>query len=59
MISLDCWVEPTKQIEIREAIAQVGAISLSLIREALGETYTYDEIKLVRALWHREQTEHF
>ncbi len=56
-ISVDHWVDPGRQIRIREAIAQVGAISLSLIREALGETYTYDEIKLVRALWHREQTE--
>jgi ATP-dependent DNA helicase RecQ len=46
-----------RQSEIRKAIATVGAVSLSLIREALGETYTYDEIKLVRALWHREQKE--
>jgi ATP-dependent DNA helicase RecQ len=57
MISVDSWVDPGRQIKIRGAIAQVGAVSLSLIRETLGETYTYDEIKLVRALWHREQTE--
>jgi ATP-dependent DNA helicase RecQ len=56
-ISVDHWVDPTRQIKIREVITQVGAISLSLIREVLGETYTYDEIKLVRAIWHREQTE--
>jgi ATP-dependent DNA helicase RecQ len=58
-IAVDHWVDPVRQIKIREAIAQVGAISLSLIREALGETYTYDEIKLVRALWHRDQAEPF
>lgn len=56
-ISIDGWIDTEKQQTIRKAIAQVGALSLSLLREALGEAYSYDEIKLVRALWHHEQTE--
>ena len=54
-VLVDQWVEPMRQVAIRGAIAEAGAASLSLIREILGEAYSYDEIKLVRALWHQEQ----
>ena len=54
-ISIDEWVGPDRQRKIREAISQAGAASLSVIREMLGEDYSYDEIKLARALWHQEQ----
>ncbi|HLO47300.1 MAG TPA: hypothetical protein VK211_02620 [Kamptonema sp.] len=33
------------------AIEVVGDNSLNAIYQILGEKYTYDEIKLVRALW--------
>jgi ATP-dependent DNA helicase RecQ len=54
-IELETLVPLDRQEVIRGAIAQVGATSLALIRNHLGETYSYDEIKLVRADWHRSQ----
>jgi ATP-dependent DNA helicase RecQ len=54
-IALDTLVTMERQEKIRGAIAQVGATSLTLIRNHLGEEYTYDEIKLVRADWNRSQ----
>jgi ATP-dependent DNA helicase RecQ len=55
-IDLDPLVEPGRQANIRSAIAKVGALSLGSLRTHLGEEYSYDEIKLVRADWHREQS---
>jgi ATP-dependent DNA helicase RecQ len=52
-VELDTLVTVDHQEKIRAAIAQVGATSLTLIRNHLGEEYTYDEIKLVRADWNR------
>lgn len=43
-----------KQV-IAEMIERVGPISLSKIREKLGNTYSYEEIRLVRAWWQRQQ----
>jgi ATP-dependent DNA helicase RecQ len=54
-IAIDDLVAPERQQQIRAAIAQVGAFALSPIREALGDEFSYDEIKLVRADWHRER----
>jgi ATP-dependent DNA helicase RecQ len=54
-VELDTLVTVDHQEKIRAAIAQVGATSLTLIRNHLGEEYTYDEIKLVRADWNRSQ----
>jgi ATP-dependent DNA helicase RecQ len=55
-IDLNRFVEPSRQAKIRDAIARVGALSLGTLRTHLGEEYSYDEIKLVRADWHREQS---
>jgi len=33
----------------------VGDIALTPIRENLGESYSFDEIRLVRAKWRREK----
>jgi ATP-dependent DNA helicase RecQ len=55
-ITVDDLIEPERQREIRAAIAQVGAAALGSIREVLGEAFSYDEIKIVRADWHREQS---
>lgn len=52
-VTLDSFVSPERQAKIRAAI-QIGAESLRSIREALGEDYTYDEIRFVRAWWRRE-----
>jgi len=50
-VDLDLLVIPVRQQFIVKAIQTVGAASLRTISEHLGESYTYDEIKLVRAWW--------
>lgn len=47
-------VPPDRQQQILEAIQAVGLESLKSIYEYLQERYTYDEIRLVRAWWRRE-----
>ncbi len=42
---------------IQGAIEQVGDSSLKVIREHLGETFEYEEIKLVRAAWRSQLAE--
>ena len=54
-VDLDQLVIPVRQQFILKAIKTIGADSLKIIYEHLGETYTYDEIKLVRALWRRQK----
>ena len=53
-VDLDQLVIPVRQQFIIKAIKTVGADSLKSIYEHLGESYTYDEIKLVRALWRQK-----
>ncbi len=48
-LSLDRIISLDKQDAIERAIKQVGAERLTPIREHLGDSYSYDEIKLVRA----------
>ncbi|MBE9032160.1 DNA helicase RecQ [filamentous cyanobacterium LEGE 11480] len=50
-VDLDQLVSPERQQAIITAIGVVGDLSLSSIREKLGDTYGYDEIRLVRAWW--------
>ncbi len=50
-VDLDLLVIPVRQQFISKAIQTVGAASLRTISEHLGDSYTYDEIKLVRAWW--------
>jgi ATP-dependent DNA helicase RecQ len=50
-VDIDQLVSPERQQAVITAIGVVGALSLSSIREKLGETYGYDEIRLVRAWW--------
>lgn len=52
-IDLDALIPVERQIQIRAAIDEVGAESLRLIRDRLGETFDYHEIRLVRADWVR------
>lgn len=40
---------------IVEVIDRIGPVSLTKIREKLGNTYTYEEIRLVRAWWQTQQ----
>jgi ATP-dependent DNA helicase RecQ len=50
-VNLDSLVSPERQAVIEEAIAITGPDSLRMIRDHLGETYSYPEIRLVRAAW--------
>ena len=55
-VHLENWVSETAQAEIQRAIVAVGHLSLSVLREHLGERYNYAEIKLVRAKWRLENS---
>ena len=50
-VDLNRLVSPERQVPIFEAIEKVGSHSLRTIREELGETFDYNEIRLVRAAW--------
>jgi ATP-dependent DNA helicase RecQ len=50
-INIDQFVEPERQKNIIQAIEKVGDISLKTIYECLGESYNYEEIKMVREYW--------
>ena len=54
-IDIDTLVDKSKQKFILQAIDKIGAESLKILKEFLGEDYTYEEIKLVRAWWNRKQ----
>jgi ATP-dependent DNA helicase RecQ len=58
-VDLDSLVPPERQVAIEEAIAITGPDSLRMIRDHLGETYSYPEIRLVRAAWKRSHPEHY
>ena len=47
--SIDELVKPEKKQSIQNVITEVGDEFLSPIKEKLGEGYSYDEIRLVRA----------
>ncbi|MGB3570593.1 MAG: DNA helicase RecQ, partial [Phormidesmis sp.] len=53
-IDIDRLVKVERQAVIKKAISSVGAQSLRDIREKTGDTYDYQEIKLVRAHWQGE-----
>lgn len=53
-VDLNQLVPLHRQQKISEALLVVGSHSLNQIREYLGEGYTYDEIRLVRGRWLRE-----
>ena len=55
-VDLNRLVLPERQKLIIHAIQTVGAELLKSIREHLGEEYSYEEIRLVRSWWRREQT---
>lgn len=54
-VALDRLVPPERQAAILAVIQAIGADSLRRIREALGESYSYDEIRLVRAWWRQDR----
>ncbi|NEP17739.1 MAG: DNA helicase RecQ [Leptolyngbya sp. SIO4C1] len=50
-VELDRLVSPERQAPIFAAIEKAGPHSLRSIRDELGETFDYNEIRLVRAAW--------
>ncbi|QIR41507.1 DNA helicase RecQ [Tolypothrix sp. PCC 7910] len=54
-VDLNQLVPLEKQKKIWQVLEVLGDISLTPIREQLGENYTYDEIRLVRGRWRREK----
>jgi ATP-dependent DNA helicase RecQ len=54
-VNLDPLVAPDRQVAIRQVLDTKEAFALSDLRERLGESYSFDEIRLVRADWQREQ----
>jgi ATP-dependent DNA helicase RecQ len=48
-VDLDRLVEPARRRAIEGAIARVGAQLLKPIKEQLGDSFSYDEIRYVRA----------
>jgi ATP-dependent DNA helicase RecQ len=53
-VKINDFVIPVKQEQIVNAIQKVGADSLKPIKEYLGESFSYEEIRLVRAWWQKE-----
>ncbi|MEM7795709.1 MAG: DNA helicase RecQ [Cyanobacteria bacterium P01_C01_bin.118] len=56
-VDLNQLVSPERQVPIFEAIEKVGSHSLRTIREELGETFDYNEIRLVRAMWENRHSD--
>ncbi|HBC40414.1 MAG TPA: DNA helicase RecQ [Pseudanabaena sp.] len=54
-INIDRLVSPERQNVIYEALEFIGGDSLRNLFEHLREEYTYDEIKVVRAIWQNEK----
>jgi len=53
-VDLVQMVPPERQLQILQAVRTVGSESIKSIYEYLKQGYTYDEIKLVRAWWRRD-----
>jgi ATP-dependent DNA helicase RecQ len=53
-IDLNQMIPVDKEQKIRQVLDTLGDISLTPIKEYLGENYSFDEIRLVRGKWRRE-----
>ena len=48
-ISVDSIVDPEKQQHIKQTLKELGMQAMSPVKEKLGDGYSYEEIRLVRA----------
>ncbi|MEM9817272.1 MAG: helix-turn-helix domain-containing protein, partial [Cyanobacteria bacterium P01_D01_bin.6] len=55
-IDLNDLVAPERQVAIRQAIATTDSPYLNAVRDRLGQTYSYDEIRLVQGAMRGQQT---
>jgi ATP-dependent DNA helicase RecQ len=53
-VDLDRLVSPERQTIILNAIAANGDNSLKILKDNLGEDYSYEEIRIMRGWWRRE-----
>lgn len=53
-ISVDSLIDPETQQRIMQTLKEVGIYALSQVKEKLGDKYSYEEIRLVRAKMMRE-----
>lgn len=56
-IDINQFVPPERQAVICQAFQVVGDRSLTHVRDYLGESYSYDEIRLVRGWWRQQNPE--
>ncbi len=56
-VDINQFVPPERQAAIWQALQVVGDRTLTPIRDYLGESYSYDEIRLVRGLWRQKKSE--
>ena len=54
-VALNKLVKADRQQTIIKAIEQIGDLSLKAIKDALGDDYNYDDIKLVRGWWRSQR----
>ncbi|MEM6714443.1 MAG: DNA helicase RecQ [Cyanobacteria bacterium P01_C01_bin.147] len=55
-VDLNDLVAPERQVTIRQAIATTDSPYLNTVRDRLGQTYSYDEIRLVQGAMRGQQT---
>jgi ATP-dependent DNA helicase RecQ len=55
-VNLEKLVSVERQVPIRAALEKMGHTSLNEIRDHLGPTYDFTELRLVRAVWQREKS---
>jgi ATP-dependent DNA helicase RecQ len=54
-VELDRLVSRDRSAQILQAFNQTNLDSLTAIREIVGDTVSFDEIRLVRAWWRRKK----
>ena len=54
-IDINPLVSSPKQQKIWQVFDVLGDISLAVIKEYLGEDYSFDEIRLVRGKWRQQK----
>ncbi|MBI5755968.1 MAG: helix-turn-helix domain-containing protein [Nitrospirae bacterium] len=54
---MDSFVSPEKQERIKQAFKELGTHLLTPVKERLGEEYSYEELRLIRATMARKGEE--
>ncbi|MEO1067901.1 MAG: helix-turn-helix domain-containing protein, partial [Cyanobacteria bacterium J06638_6] len=54
-VDIDQVVDPDRQRKIRSVLAEMENAPLTELRDRIGSTVSYEDIRLVRAMWYQEQ----